>query len=102
MNPGAVVEGAGEGLERGLAHWSALPLITLAVFLGLLGSVDVTNFVMSYVTLGLLVLTVSRDRRDRKALHAKLDDLEMAIPEADSGKARLEDQPEEMIEAVRG
>lgn len=92
----------GERIERACAHWLAVPVFTLAFLASLvLIGVEPTNILISYQTIVLLLLTVGRDRRDRAAMHAKLDDLEIALPEADSGKAKLEEQPEEAIEAVR-
>lgn len=64
-------------------------------------SVDVANYGISVYTAGLLVFSIPASRRDRKALHAKVDDLEEAIETANSANARLEELSEQEIEARR-
>jgi low affinity Fe/Cu permease len=93
---------AGDSLEKALAHWSALPTFTILFLLSnFLIGIDITNIAISYLTVAILILTIGGDRRGRLALHAKLDDLEVSIPEADSSKARLEEKTEEEIEDKR-
>jgi low affinity Fe/Cu permease len=64
-------------------------------------NVDVANYGLSVYTAGLLVFTLASSRRDRKAIHAKLDDLECAVDSARSENARLEERTEEEIEQAR-
>lgn len=64
-------------------------------------NVDVANYGISVYTAALLVLTIGSTRRDRKAMHAKLDDLEVAVDAADNDLVRLEDKTEEEIELAR-
>ena len=92
----------GDRIEQACAHWLALPVFTALFILGILIiGVDPTNIVVSYMTIALLLLTVGRDRRDRLAMHTKLDDLERAVPTANGTKARLEERSEEEINANR-
>lgn len=94
MNWNLKADEIGERIEKWCAHWLALPIFTTLVAIGLLVSFDLTNVAMSYFTIVLLLLTLGRDRRDSKAVQAKLDDL-------DPSKAHLEDEPEEAIDANR-
>lgn len=64
-------------------------------------SVDVANYGISVYTAFVLIITIGLSRRDRKAMHAKLDDLECAVEQADSGNRRLEELTEEQIEEKR-
>ena len=64
-------------------------------------SIDAANYGISVYTAGLLVFSIPASRRDRKALHAKVDDLEDAIETANSDFVRLEDKSEAEIEACR-
>lgn len=64
-------------------------------------NVDVANYGISFITALLLFLTIGPARRDRKAVHVKLDDLEKQIDVADSSKAGIESLTEAEIEAKR-
>ena len=64
-------------------------------------SADVANYAISVYTAAILVFTIPASRRSLKALHAKVDDLEDAIEEADSRNVRLEERDEAEIEACR-
>lgn len=66
-----------------------------------LASVDVANYGLSVYTALVLVITIGPSRRDRKAVHAKLDDLECAIEQADSSLAGIESLTEREIEEKR-
>ena len=98
------IDAVGEAVERGLAHWSAIPAFFGLVLLGLLWwpGLEAVNLTLSILTVALLLLTVDRDRRDRSALHAKIDEVLRAVPEADDTHlARLEERAEDEIEATR-
>ena len=102
MNAEERADKIAEWVEHRLAHWAVMPLCTAAIVAGLFWpGVDATNLAISILTVELLLLTLGRDRRDRKALHAKLDDLEIHLPQADSNKAHLEDKTEAEIETAR-
>lgn len=88
-------------IERLCAHPVAFWLFSALFAAGLTVSVDVTNIAISYFTAGLLLLTLSGQRRSNLAVHAKLDDLECAVDAADSSNARLEQLAEREIEAKR-
>ena len=89
-------------LERACAHPAALPVFLTLAGLGWdLGVVDVANYLISVFTVGLLLLSLGRDRRERMATQAKLDALVAAIPDADDGHVRLEERTEAEIEARR-
>ena len=62
-------------------------------------NVDVANYVISVVTAALLFLTIGASRRDRLAVHVKLDDLERAVEEASDDLAGIEDATEAEIKA---
>lgn len=64
-------------------------------------SVDVANYVISVITAALVFLTISASRRDRLAVHVKLDDLEHAIDKANDDLAGIEEATEEEIRAKR-
>lgn len=64
-------------------------------------SIDTANYGISVYTAGLLVFTLAASRRDRMAIHAKLDDLECAVDRAKSENARLEERTEDEIEEAR-
>lgn len=93
----------GDWIERLCSKPLALP-----VFLGLAAAgwfgdwIEPSNYLISVFTVALLLVTMGRDRRDRLAVQTKLDDLERSLPEASTENVRLEDQPEEEIEARRG
>lgn len=92
----------GDQLEKWCAHPLALPVFTAAFALGMLTiGVDVTNIAVSYFTVALLLLGMSRSRRSEKAVHVKLDDLEVKVPQATTENAGLEDEPEDVIDAKR-
>ena len=92
----------GDRLEKLCARPLALPVFTVAFGLGMVVvGVDVTNIAVSYLTCALLFLGMGRDRRDRKAVQAKLDDLEEAIPEARSELAGVEDRTEDEIDRLK-
>lgn len=81
--------------------------LALPVFLGLAGAgwfgdmIEPSNYLISVFTVALLLVTTGRDRRDRMAVQAKLDDLERQLPEASTENVRLEERTEEEIEARR-
>jgi low affinity Fe/Cu permease len=91
----------GDKIERICAHKATFWIFTVAFAIGVRINVDVANIAISYFTAALLLLTLSGQRRSDKALHAKVDDLECAIEQADSGNVRLEERPEHEIEAKR-
>lgn len=62
---------------------------------------DVANYGISLYTLLAVLIGKPRERADRKAMHAKLDDLECAVEKADNANARLEELTEIEIEERR-
>ncbi|MBA3548813.1 MAG: hypothetical protein H0T76_20210 [Nannocystis sp.] len=90
-------------IEQACGHPFALGVFTLAFFIGLrFVSVDGTNIAVSYITAALLFMTIGGSRRDRKAVHAKLDE-QLAKDEAtDTAMAHLEDLSEAEIDKRRG
>lgn len=56
---------------------------------------DVANYGISVLTALLLVITLGSTRKDRKAVHIKLDDLEESLDCADSSKAGIEKRLED-------
>jgi low affinity Fe/Cu permease len=91
----------GDRLEKYCAHPLALPIFTVIFLAGLwIIGVDATNIAVSYFTIALLLLSLGRDRREKLATQAKLDDLVEQIPEADSSKAGLEKKTEDEIKAA--
>ena len=96
------IDALAETIDRALAK----PLIALALFLAVaayhaLAGTDLGNIAISYLTFALLLLMAGANRRDRKALHAKLDELLCVIPEARDELERLEDKAEREIEQLR-
>lgn len=91
----------GDKIEQVCAHPLAFWLFTVAFIVGVRINVDVANIAISYFTAGLLLVTLGGQRRSNKALHAKVDDLECAVQEADSNNVRLEERTEREIEAKR-
>lgn len=91
----------GDTIERLCAHKAAFWIFTLAFAIGVFVNVDIANILISYFTAGLLLLTMSGQRRSNKAIHAKLDGLIDAADEADDSLERLEDRTEREIEAKR-
>ena len=84
-------------LEAYLAHPFGFVLYTVFFILGLVFvGVDATNIVISYVTAGMLFLGLGNARRDRKAVHAKLDDIDPR-----DEMTRIEEKAEEEIERLR-
>lgn len=88
-------------IEALAAHPVALLLYLGWCFVAPVFSVDVANYVISVATGGLLFLTLGGSRRDRKAVHIKLDDLETSLDCADSSLAGIEAMAEHEIEAAR-
>lgn len=77
-----------------LECWLAKP-ISFCVFIAWcifvpLWNVDVANYGISFVTALVLFLTLGTSRKDRMAIHIKLDDLEKSIDGADSSNAGIE------------
>lgn len=64
-------------------------------------SVDAANYGISVLTAFLLMLTLSGVRRDRLAIHAKLDELVTEIDQPRSEIAGIEELTEEEIAASR-
>lgn len=91
----------GDRIERICAHPAAFWVFTALFVVGCIHALDATNIAISYFTAGLLLLTTGSARRSDKAMHAKLDDIECAIAEANSDNARLEDRSEQEIEQIR-
>jgi low affinity Fe/Cu permease len=91
----------GDKIEQMCAHPSAFWIFSVLFIGGIFINVDVTNIFISYFTAALLLLTLGGQRQSNRATHAKLDDLECAINEADSTNVRLEERPEKEIEAKR-
>lgn len=88
-------------VERGAGHPLAmLAFLAWCAFMPLL-NMDAANYGISIATAFILFLTIGSARRDRKAVHTKIDDIERAIPQAKSGNARLEDKLEHEIDAAR-
>jgi len=97
----AFVENLADRIEA--AAGSPLGILAFFLWCGLMPeiNVDLANYGISVFTAALLVLTIGAARRDRKAVHVKLDDLEDAIEEADSENVRLEERTEKEIEEAR-
>lgn len=73
----------------------ALPVLLLLVGL------DATNFVISIVSLVLLILIQNTQNRDSLALETKLDELIKAIPEARNDYIAVDRLPETEIIELR-
>lgn len=102
MSPRDILDRVSDGAERACAHWSALLVFTLAFAFGMIViGVDVTNIAVSYFTCALLLVGMDKARRDRLAVHVKLDDLEERIPCATTENVGLEDKPEDEIRAAK-
>lgn len=92
----------GDWIERLCSKPLALPAFLALAAYGWWGDViEPANYLISVFTVALLLVTMGRDRRDRMAVQAKLDDLERQIPEATTENAGLEELPEEEIERRR-
>lgn len=89
-------------IEWAIAHPFSVPIFS-GVFLGglLTFGEAPTNLAVSYVTTVLLFMLTGGSRRSGKAMHAKLDDIEKAIPEATTENARLEEKLEREIDECR-
>lgn len=88
-------------MERVAAHPVAFLVFMAWCILAPTANIDVANYVISVVTASLLFVLIGPSRRDRKAIHVKLDDLEDSIEEADSGNVQIEDKPEAEIDERR-
>lgn len=93
-------------LSRPAGFWSIHAAMALGALLGLPWGFG-EAWQLPY-TLGLSVLAISlsmvlliAQSRESKALHVKLDELLITLPQPRSELARLEDQSEDQIEALR-
>jgi low affinity Fe/Cu permease len=91
----------GDKIEKWCAHPAAFWFFTVAFIVGVRINVDISNIAISYFTAALLLLTLGGQRRSNKAMHVKLDDLEVAVDAANNENARLEELAEHEIEAKR-
>lgn len=91
----------GDIVERWCAHKYAFWIFTGAFVIGVFINVDWANIAISYFTAGLLLLTLSGQRRSNLANHAKLDALIDAAEDADDSFERLEELEEKQIEGKR-
>jgi len=84
-------------IEKLLARPTSFVLFLLwCIFMPFI-NIDAANYGISVATALLLFLTLGSSRRDRKAMHVKLDDLEIAVDKADNDNAGLEGLTEEQI-----
>lgn len=85
---------------------SASPIFFLGfnagiVLLGIAWSLDAANVFMSVVTADAVLLGGGSVRRERAALHAKLDAIIAALPGAPNALLRAEEREESEIERLR-
>lgn len=94
-------DAAGDRFEA--AAGSVPGRLAFIVWCGFAPRVDenVANYGISVYTAAILVFTIPAARRNMKALHAKVDDLECAVDKANSTNARIEDLTEKEIDAKR-
>lgn len=88
-------------LEKKLAHPISFVIFLLWCILMPFISMDAANYGISVLTAALLFLTLGNNRKDKIAVHVKLDDLERAVDTAKTENARLEEKAEEEIQASR-
>lgn len=78
----------------------------LAVFAGIVAfawvSVDVSNFTISVITGGAVILNAGAARRHAAAIQAKLDELIGGLPDARDEMKHVEDRDEREIQELRG
>lgn len=88
-------------IEKVSAHpWTMIGFLAWCALMPLI-SVDAANYGISVATAFLLFLTLGSSRRDRKAMHTKLDALVCAVPEADDKLKHIEDRIEAEIDEAR-
>ena len=89
-------------LDRALARPTiAWGIMGAVVAVHALVGLEQANIAISYLTLALLLALYGSQRRDRLAMHGKLDELVDAVPDARSELAHLEDQAEAAIQEMR-
>ena len=84
-------------IEKYLAHPAAFLIFLLWCSVMPFFNIDAANYGISVATALVLFVTLGSSRRDRKAVHVKLDDLEIAVEKADNSNAGLEELTEDEI-----
>lgn len=88
-------------IERVSGHpLTMIAFVAWCAFMPLI-SIDAANYGISVATAFILFLTIGSTRRDRKAMHTKLDALVCATEGADDALQHIEDRVEREIDEAR-